>query len=243
MQAAKAGQRLSAKQETHSLGEAVTKRGSAAYRAWANRVQEQIDLIYFDTAGWRAANEQLTGYLPSAWRNAWQDGIREFGLTMSDLTGLELFALSTTIDSDRPHLAGFISFVNRNRAATERPWFYGAENQPSFKEWKKWAAQRPVYGTIKARMRLWWNAYHRVSTEAKQQAAGDRPMIWSLGPTKENCRDCLNYNGRVYRASTWGKWDIRPQSPRLACHGVNCLCRLRVTTEPITPGRPPGMTG
>lgn len=95
---------------------------------------------------------------------------------------------------------------------------------------------------VDARSQMWCNRWNDALNQGRLLGAKDQKLMWHLGPT-EHCSDCLSYDGRVYRASTWARWDIRPQHSSLACHGYNCQCRLVSTDSPITPGRPPKMTG
>jgi len=94
-----------------------------------------------------------------------------------------------------------------------------------------------------ARVELWVNQYNGVVVKAQMMANADQKLEWVLGPTEEHCRDCATYAGRVYRASTWMRYGIQPQSPQLACHGFRCQCRLEPTDAPANKGRPPAMTG
>jgi len=225
---------------TEDLTEAVTRVGTAGYRAWTAEVQSAVEEIFFkfDYFPARIPAPQLG----SAWRQAWADGIKPLGLTMEDLTGLELFALDAAIDRDRPLYDGFIQWVRRNNGSSLIPLRKPDGEYWEPDKWKRELKKTGTWGTVQNRMHMWWNAYHRVADEARMLAAADQPLQWVLGKA-EHCRDCLSYAGRVYRGSTWAKWDIRPQHPSLACHGVLCACRLLVSTGPLTPGRPPGMTG
>lgn len=93
------------------------------------------------------------------------------------------------------------------------------------------------------RARLWINRYNAVRSEAQAVACADQKLTWHLGATEEHCTDCLNADGRTYRASTWAKYGWKPQSFDLECGGWNCDCRFEVTDAPVTPGRPPAMVG
>lgn len=58
--------------------------------------------------------------------------------------------------------------------------------------------------------------------------------VWLLGNTEEHCVDCQLLDGVVLTASDWGRLDIRPQSPGLACGGYHCDCGREPTNqEPI----------
>lgn len=105
-----------------------------------------------------------------------------------------------------------------------------------------WNSDRIAGGLLRPflnRADLWQNRFRDIRNRAKLMAAGDPKLKWVLGPTEKSCEDCSKYDGRVYRASTWDKYDIQPQSRRLACHGHKCECDLVVTDEPLTRGFPP----
>ena len=71
----------------------------------------------------------------------------------------------------------------------------------------------------------------------------EHPMYVANGFVVHNCGDCTRLNTRVYRKSTWEKYDVYPQSPDLECTGKYCGCKFEVTDEPCTRGRPPAIAG
>lgn len=93
------------------------------------------------------------------------------------------------------------------------------------------------------RAALWVSRYARVAAIAQLYAAKNKKKIWRYDPSKEHCVDCKNYDGRVYRATIWAKYNIEPRSPLLACFGGHCGCTLEDTTEKALPGRPPAPKG
>ena len=96
---------------------------------------------------------------------------------------------------------------------------------------------------ILGRARLWAVRYLDIVNLGKATAATNPKLKWRMGPTKEHCKDCANYDGRVYRAATWQKWGAMPQSHDLECGGWRCACTLEPTDDPVTPGRPPKPSG
>lgn len=189
-------------------------------RVWAERLTNQVHILFtyrgIDATGYRGQFVRtVQGLVEEFWRWAWSEGIEDFGLRMEDLTGLELMALNATIAKDQGFVPGFAQFIVDNSA-------HHVEGAPSRRisgqRWSDYVYASSQWSKVNARLQSWLNAYNAVVTQARQMAAGDRPMEWVLGPT-EHCVDCLNYAGRVYRASIWGKWDIYPQHPSLACHG------------------------
>lgn len=89
---------------------------------------------------------------------------------------------------------------------------------------------------------LWINRYNAVKAQAQLMAKDNPKLRWGVGPT-EHCSDCATYDGRVYRASTWARYGISPQSRRLACKGYKCQCNFTETSDPCMPGRPPSPSG
>ncbi len=92
------------------------------------------------------------------------------------------------------------------------------------------------------RAAMWVIRREEAKAEAQAQTCGDQKLEWVWNPLKEHCTDCRNYNGRVYRASTWARYNIRPRSSELECGGFRCGCTFQPTDAPVTPGRPPNPT-
>ena len=153
-------------------------------------------------------------------RRAWNDGALECGIKVTDLTDEEQDKLDAVVLEQFKYIASFgddIADANKKSGAKVQPLFDRAE--------------------------MWVNQYDNVRNLAKTTVCEDEKLEWILGPTEEHCPDCSWYAGKVYRASVWNKWGVRPQSRSLACHGYNCLCQLRKTDKPVTRGKPKGMTG
>lgn len=89
------------------------------------------------------------------------------------------------------------------------------------------------------RIKMWVRQYNKVRNFFKTLIGADLKYRWVWDPVKEHCKDCERLNGRVYRASTWARYDVRPQSSRLKCKGLNCGCELNLTNAHATPGFPP----
>lgn len=153
-------------------------------------------------------------------RRAWNEGAGECGIKVADLTEEEQGKLDKAILEQFRYIGGFaddIAGVNKKTGGKVAPLFERAE--------------------------LWVNQYDSVRSLAQTTVCQDEKLEWELGPTEEHCPDCSWYAGKVYRASVWNKYDIRPQSHDLACHGYNCKCRLRKTDKSVTRGKPKAMTG
>lgn len=87
---------------------------------------------------------------------------------------------------------------------------------------------------VVARLNLWVNGRARIANIARTHDEDDPLLVWRLGATEQHCRDCLDANGRVMRASEWRNLralGIHPQSPSLECGGWNCDCSLQVVAD------------
>ena len=151
---------------------------------------------------------------------AWYEGAKECGIQPSELSPEELTALRDILYSEDTHIFGFLDYVELNSKES------GGKFAP-----------------ILSRVDLWANRYLDVVNRAKMMSCADRKMAWRLGPTEEHCVDCNRLNGKVKRASQWARYNIRPQSPQLSCHGFNCLCYFEPTDEPMSKGPLPRLSG
>ncbi len=175
---------------------------------------------------WRGSIDEATfidamrGTIRREMTNAWRDGALECGINPKEFTTEEQAVLSQRIDQAASTVVGFAASINANNRAS------GAKLKPQL-----------------GRAEMWTNQYVTTRNMAQQIACADRKLKWVWNPMKEHCHDCQRYNGRVYRASTWRKYNIAPQSRNLACGGYRCGCNFVPTTDPVTPGRPPGPSG
>lgn len=151
---------------------------------------------------------------------AWAAGLRECGFRPEEMSDSEQGRLQEIIFEEIGFVEGVGDYIGKNNRAAGKKL-------------------RPVL----RRAEMWVSKYEQVKSIAQSLACADRKIIWIWDPAKDHCRDCANYNGRVYRGSVWARWGIATQSRSLACGGLNCGCRQEETDKPITPGRPPGMTG
>jgi len=151
---------------------------------------------------------------------AFYEGAKVCGVLPSELSYEELNALAAAYFAQYDHLDSLGDAIEANSKAN-----------------------KGKVTPLLRRSDMWSNAYASVKAQAQLMACGDKKLKWNEGDTKEKCVDCLAYDQRVYRASTWARYGIKPQSPSLACHGFNCHCSFEVTDDKCTPGRPPRMTG
>lgn len=149
---------------------------------------------------------------------AWNEGANQCGIRPDERTPEEEQRLTTLITQNRQYIYGFGEAVQEGSKANGG-----------------------LLGPQMSRAEMWVNRYNEVRSIALQMACENTKLRWQINPAKESCRSCLKLNGRVYRASIWAKYNIYPQNTdgSLACHGYRCGCSFIVTTDPVTPGRPP----
>jgi hypothetical protein len=153
-------------------------------------------------------------------------GFEKAGIKPDELTVLELAAIEGYLANQISHIGDFASWL----AAGQGQFFN---------------IQGPQGGhpraAVEQRARLWCNRWLDAYNEGMQIGAKDGKLKWVMGPT-EHCSTCLKLSNRVYRASTWARYDIHPQHPEnLECKGYQCQCFFVPTNEPLTPGRPPNV--
>jgi len=164
--------------------------------------------------------DQMMLSIERGFTQAWYEGAKIYGINPSELSDEERDALRAEIIKE----TNFIDALGQAVIATNRA--SGGKLEPLY-----------------ARTELWVAAYNRVITLASTYAAKDQKHIWRRGMTRESCRDCKRYEGKIHRMSVWRKYGAIPQSYDLACHGYHCMCSLEPTNAPATPGRPPSPTG
>lgn len=150
---------------------------------------------------------------------AWYEGAKIYGISPGELTQEEHNALASEVMKEIGFIGNLGQAINANTKAM------GGKLSPFI-----------------TRSELWVAGYNRVRTLGGMWAARDQKQAWRYGDTR-HCADCLNYNGRVYRASVWRKHGIYPQMYELECRGYHCQCRLEVTNEPASKGYPPRPRG
>lgn len=172
---------------------------------------------HFDVAYYM---DSITPAIQNGLKRAWYQGASECGISASELTSLEIEKMNAFIN-DEVLYALDIGFEIRNNSKANGG---------------KWTQ-------FQRRTDMWANRYMEVHDAAMAMACRDQKLKWVWNPIKEHCTDCMLLNGRVYRASIWEKYDIRPRMRSLACHGFKCGCSFVQTNEPATPGRPPMIGG
>ncbi len=100
-------------------------------------------------------------------------------------------------------------------------------------KWGQWASRAVI----------WVQRYNAVRELAKSLACANYKATWVYGATEDHCADCSRVVGRTYRIATWDRYGWKPGSKALACGGWRCDCRRVRTDAPVTPGRPPRLSG
>jgi uncharacterized protein YbdZ (MbtH family) len=164
--------------------------------------------------------DQMSLAIERGFTQAWYEGAKIYGINPGELTQEEHDALTAEVNKE----IGFVDALGQAIMANQKA--FGGKLKPLF-----------------ARAELWVSAYNRVRILGSSYAAKDQKHIWNLGPTKEHCRDCSKYQGKVHRYSVWRKYNALPKAWELYCHGIHCECSLDPTDLPATPGRPPSPSG
>jgi hypothetical protein len=186
--------------------------------------------------------KEIRGAFRGAWSGAFDldaffdvmFAVIDFGLRQAFLEGMRECGFSSIDELDVGERAELTKAI-----INERRWI--ARAAAFIEDHSK--AKGGKLRTVLARAKLWGNRWLDVKNRARQLTCGNRKLRWVLGATEKHCPDCSKYAGRVYRARTWAKWDIRPQHRGLACCGYNCDCRLEDTDAPLNKGRPPAKSG
>lgn len=165
----------------------------------------------------------MNNAIQTYWPQAWEGGMAKFGLSMEDISPEEQARLNQEMSKQFGFIGGLGDAV------------VAARN-----------AEAGIASLIAQRVPLWENAWLSVFSIAAGMAAADKPAMWQLGSTKENCATCLFYEGMVYRMKTWVKW-LEPAGlmPRQAngqnkeCGGWLCDCDLVPTAQKPKKGKVP----
>lgn len=187
--------------------------------AFRSSVRSAVRGLWSNSLSQSQFKSALSSAISRHLQTAWSEGAKECGIAVDELSEEETKARDAFIDEQKSFVSDFGDAIR------------GSDKIGKGK-------LQPLFG----RAEMWVNRYADARNRAKTLACGDSKLLWTVGPT-EHCRDCLKYNGRVYRASMWTKYEIRPQSSRLACHGFRCQCQLSKTDKQLTKGVPPRMTG
>jgi hypothetical protein len=162
----------------------------------------------------------MNNLIQRQFEDAFERGVKRGGLTMADMDTSEVQERDQLMEREKSYIPDLMQFVRDNARRL------GGKLR-----------------TVRARVDRWTARYLRVQELGYLFALRGKKVEWRFNPALENCTDCSNLNGKVYRATTWRKIGITPQSPDLACFGIHCGCRFIRTTKPLSRGRPPLIVG
>lgn len=203
--------------EEAALAAALAVNNEAAY---AKSIRDSVRGLWSGVFNVNQFIDSMIAAIQIGLDRAFQDGAKKAGVAEVELTQEEMVKLNDVIADEINHVLPFANDVSMNDKSS------GAKLGPHITRTVKWGIR-----------------YREVVNLAMTMARTNPKQKWNIGPTESHCRDCANLNNRVYRASTWRKWGVRPQSKELACQGFECLCFFSVTDEPVTKGRPPNLKG
>jgi len=188
-----------------------------------------------ESVGWaRNVTNKVQASISRMIPEAWYQGFEAAGIRRNEVSAEELAAMRAFVTEQRIYAE---DLTPQMQEIAQR---YGRIHMTDVRTKEETETGRRL---VMNHVPLWRNVWDTARNKAIVMARTDPKLMWSMGGTVEHCFDCLRYHGRVYRASTWKRYEIEPQSRALSCHGYRCLCRFLTTDEPMTPGRPPAMTG
>jgi hypothetical protein len=162
----------------------------------------------------------MFGSINRHFEQAWRQVEAQYGISPDERTQASQDRLNLAINTEVGYVAGFADAIEANSKANG-------------------GALTPLLD----RAELWANGYDRIIQLAQLVIAPDIKMVWEYGKTIEHCEDCAQYVGKVFFKSQWEAAGAIPQSPNLACSGIQCNCRLTPTTERKTRGEVPPLIG
>lgn len=149
-------------------------------------------------------------------RQAWKEGALECGIGEDEYSEAEAKALDAFILNQYEFIAGLTVAIIDNKKSDE-----------------------PNIEKLFSRTNLWVDRYSEAKANGHAMACADQKARFDLGRAKEHCGTCKGLNGRVYRYSTWVKYNaVPPHNWNFECRG-GCRCSLVTTSDPITKGRFP----
>jgi hypothetical protein len=182
-------------------------------------IRSSVRGLWNGTWDYYAFYDQMSLAIERGFTQAWYEGAKIYGINPDELTDEEHAAITSEVDKEMGFIYGLGQAIMANAKA------FGGKLAPLF-----------------SRAELWISAYNRVRIMGSTYAAKDQKQEWVYGDT-QHCGDCFNYNGRVYRASTWKKHNIYPKMYGLGCKGYHCECKFEPTDKPLNKGYPPRPRG
>lgn len=207
--------------ETKTIENFGRRLRALAHDLWEARARDLAAGAFPAGAGALAAwSSNMVDALYIGYEEAWVEGERAVGILPEERTIEEIFKLQSLISGDIGRIGALGDWIVEHDKANGGP-----------------------FADVLSRVELWTNRYNSVKHIAQVTAGGDRKFRWRIGHTHEHCDDCAGYDGRVYRASIWAKYQALPQSRSLECGGWRCQCRFEETSAPVNSGHPPFPSG
>lgn len=200
-----------------NYSQSVKVKGVSDYRA---AVRSAVRGLYNDQITIFDFTDTMVSAITRRFTEAYLSGLKSAGISPSEMTFDETQRLEELINDDIQYVFPF-----------------GADIQEARRR------GTPSLGSLFERAEMWVNGYDRVRSIAIEMASTNPKVKYINGDTIDPCSDCTNLDQRVYRAEIWKQYDIYPRSRRLKCKGFRCQCVFEVTSDPLTPGRPPNIGG
>lgn len=200
----------------------VAQKAVSRETAYRQNIRSAVRSLWSGESSFFQFFDQMQLAIERGFTDAWREGAGKCGIQPEELSTEELETLRAMISEELGYIDGFATAIEDGARANQ------GKLTPLLRRAERWV-----------------NRYSGVRDRASSMACSDQKLRW-VRHAMDSCTSCLNLEGRVYRASIWNKYDIRPQHPALACvqgaQGVPvCRCQFAVTDDPVTPGRPPGI--
>lgn len=206
--------RLSQVQTTNHYN--LTKATDYGYQDYSRSIRSAVHGLWSGSLDYFGFVDTMVLAVHRGLTKAWYEGAKSVGVSPDELTNEEKRALSDEINTNIGSILGFADQVSTHTRTTGN-----------------------LIGPLYKRAEMWANRYDATRSLAIMYAGKDKKLKWELGECRENCSSCTMLRGRVYRASTWKKYDVYPKKRTLECRGYRCCCHFVETNDPCTPGRPP----
>lgn len=147
---------------------------------------------------------------------AWNEGARQCGIALDEMTDDEVKARDAFIKNQYQYIDGYANAIRENDKIS-----------------------KGNLAALFTRAEMWLERYPEAKANGHAMACADQKAEFFYGKTREHCRTCQGLVGRVYRYSTWVKYNaVPPHNWNFACRG-GCQCQLRQTDKPLTKGKFP----
>lgn len=186
-----------------------TKNTMQKYR---KKMEEIVGLLYSND-DYLLSTFYLSMYslIDKEYKESWYEGMALAGLQIEEISDNEKLAMIQAINEAQSYIEKLGNDIIEEKNSKD-----GSINK------------------LEKRLNMWANGLLKVKNLALLYSSSDPKLMFVEGDTKEKCDDCISLNGKVKRASIWMKMSKYPQSPSLACKGINCGCRFVPTELSLT---------